>query len=281
MLDPSPTPRRAAACAAGLVAALASPAAALAAEAPFAMPRDVSLHGWKTDRLIDMTLVFVAILFLVMVVWMLAACILHAGKPGRRAEHDDGTSKRWTAAKVSIAALIFLGVDGNLFVNSTLDLNESIWNFNDALAHPRAVRIELNARCWAWHARYPGPDNEFNTADDVVVLNDLRVPVDVPVVFQIASTDVMHSFYVPNLRVKQDAIPGMINWAWFQAKETGKFEIGCAQHCGVGHYKMRGSLTVLTADEYDAWLRQASADAVRAYDPSDETARWGWAWKEI
>lgn len=243
------------------------------------MPHDASLHGWKTDRLINMTLVFVTILFAIMVVWLLSACFLHSEKK-HRAEHTDGTSRRWTAAKLLVSAVIFLGVDGNLFVNSTMDLSQTIWNFKGALAHPRAVRIELNARMWAWQARYAGPDAQFNTRDDVVVLNDLKVPVDAPVVFQIASTDVLHSLYIPNLRVKQDAVPGTVNWAWFQAKETGEFEIGCAQHCGMGHYKMRGTITVLPADEYDRWVKEASAAAERAYDPDNEAAHWGWAWKD-
>jgi len=61
------------------------------------------------------------------------------------------------------------------------------------------------------------------------------------VILELASADVIHSFYLPNLRLKQDAMPGMINRMWFQAKETGEFDIGCAQHCGTNHYKMKGS----------------------------------------
>src|SRR5581483_7940233 len=101
------------------------------------------------------------------------------------------------------------------------------------------VRIEVNAHQWAWDVRYTGPDGKFNTADDVTSLNEITVPVDAPVILELASTDVVHSLYIPNLRIKQDVVPGTLTKAWFQATETGQFEIGCAQHCGTHHYKMR------------------------------------------
>lgn len=66
---------------------------------------------------------------------------------------------------------------------------------------------------------------------------------------------------------------------WFQAKKTGAFEIACAQHCGVNHYKMRGVLTVLPGPTYDAWAREGSAISARGFDPRDSDAHWGWAWR--
>ncbi|HEV8325358.1 MAG TPA: cytochrome C oxidase subunit II, partial [Myxococcota bacterium] len=131
---------------------------------------------------------------------------------------------------------------------------------------------------WAWDARYPGPDGKFNTKDDIVTLNDIRVPVNTPVVFELASVDVIHSFYLPNFRVKNDAMPGMINHLWFTSKETGIFEIACAQHCGVNHYKMRALLHVLPRDGYDRWAAEASANSARAFDEADTSAHWGWEW---
>src|SRR6185436_17986471 len=108
------------------------------------------------------------------------------------------------------------------------------WNFAKAEATPGAVLIEINAHQWAWDARYPGPDGKYNTADDIVTLNDIRIPAGVPIVFELASTDVIHSFWLPNLRVKQDAMPGMINKMWVMAKpeERGQVDIACTQHCG-------------------------------------------------
>src|SRR5205085_8846731 len=100
----------------------------------------------------------------------------------------------------------------NLFVRSLRDLSQATWAFAEADADPRTVRIEVNARQWVWEARYAGTDGRFGTPDDIVVTNHLRVPVGSKVLFQLASTDVIHGFSLPNFRVKQDAVPGMINW---------------------------------------------------------------------
>ncbi len=242
------------------------------------MPADFSVHGASTDWLINITLVFVTILFVIMVGWMLIACVRFTRKHPARPSTGDSTNA--TTAKLGVAALIFLGVDGNLFVNSTLDLERTIWNFGKALSHPDAVRIEVNARQWAWDVRYAGPDGAFNSKDDIVTTNDMRVPVGVPVVMQLGASDVLHSLYIPNMRVKQDVIPGNITWAWFQAKGLGEFEIGCAQHCGNQHYQMRGKLTVLTREDFAAWATTASQNSAAAFNPEDGEAHWGWPWQE-
>src|SRR5262249_45744572 len=156
-----------------------------------------------------------------------------------------------------------------LWIKSTKDLNGIFWNFQGKESEGKALRIEVNAHQWAWAARYAGPDGLFNTADDIVTLNDIRVPVGTPILVQLASTDVIHSFYLPNFRIKQDAMPGMINRLWFEAKETGQFDIACAQHCGVNHYKMKGRLTVLSPEDYAAWAASASQNSSLAYDAKD------------
>jgi cytochrome c oxidase subunit 2 len=265
-----------------VAAALASvglAGAAVAAPRPetgWGLPHDASLHGWRVDWLMNSTSVFVLIMFIATLVWIVWASVFHG--PRRRADYDHGNARTQVLKALCLSALIFGVVDGNLFINGIADLDEAFWNVKAAAADPRAVRIQVNAHQWAWDARYPGPDGRFNTPDDIVTLNDLRVPVDAPVVIQLAATDVLHSFSLPNFRVKQDAVPGMVNQLWFQAKETGEFDIACAQHCGVHHYKMRGQLSVLPPDEYAAWERTASELAARTFDPEDKTAHWGWDW---
>jgi cytochrome c oxidase subunit 2 len=248
-------------------------------EAGLGLPRDVSLDGHRIDWLIKVTGGFVTLLFVIMCIWMLWACIKHNTK--HTADYDHGTSRHSVTVALAISSVIFLVVDGNLFVNSVLDLGQAFWNFKKAETDPKVVRIQVNAHQWAWDARYAGPDGKFNTKDDIVVLNNIRVPVDTPVILQLASTDVIHSFSLPNFRVKQDAVPGMVNPMWFQAKQTGEFSIACQQHCGVNHYQMKGVLTVLPRDEYEAWAREASAQAVRAYDANDTRAHWGWEWRKL
>ena len=242
------------------------------------MPHDASLDGWRIDDLINETSVFVILLFIIMVGWMLWAVLRHGERHPARFDH--GTSRRSIGVALAIAGAIFFVVDGHLFVNSVLVWKHVFGNFAWAETQPGAVRIEINAHQWAWAARYAGPDGKFGTQDDIVMLNDVVVPQGLPVLFQVASTDVIHGFNIPNMRVKIDVVPGMINRVWFVAKETGQFDIGCAQHCGAHHYKMRGTLTVLPRDEWERWAGVASANSARAYDPEDKEAQWAWDWEK-
>ena len=95
--------------------------------------------------------------------------------------------------------------------------------------------------------------------DDVVTLNEITVVVNRPVRIQLHSKDVIHSFFLPNFRVKQDAVPGMTPEVVFVPTRTGEFEIACAELCGLAHYRMRGFFHVVTAQQFDDWLRLQSA----------------------
>ncbi|HZH03851.1 MAG TPA: cytochrome C oxidase subunit II [Myxococcaceae bacterium] len=243
------------------------------------LPRDVSRDGHRIAWLLNSTHLFTLALFAVVVVWMGIACLRHTRKRRPEADYDLGNSRRSIFAALALSAGVFAVVDGNLFIHSVKDLDQAFWNFRLPLSDPNTVRIEVNAHQWAWDARYPGEDGVFQTPDDVVTWNDFTVPVDTPVYLQLTSTDVIHNFYLPNFLIKTDAVPGQVNHLWFQAKETGRFEVACSQHCGAYHYKMRAQLTVLSRGEYRAWARVASDSARRGYDPDDASAHWGWAWK--
>jgi cytochrome c oxidase subunit 2 len=259
----------------------------------FEFPRDISLEGWRIDWLIEVTSVFVILLFVIMCIWLFGAVFLYGEK--HEALYDHGNARNQTLVALTLSSVVFFVVDGNLFYNSVIDLTEAFWNFDRAenIEGERrpdcgvpgvdpthcAVRIEINARQWAWQGRFSGLDGEFNTADDVEILNDFKIPVGQHVILQMASVDVIHAFYLPNLRMKQDATPGHINHMWFQAMETGDFDIGCAQHCGTHHYKMKGKLTVLPLDEWTAWHEEASKAAAITFNPADTDSLWGWEWR--
>jgi cytochrome c oxidase subunit II len=252
-------------------------------ETGYGMPHDASADGHRIDWLINVTSIFVLILFVIMCIWMLYAVFRHNAK--HTAEYDHGDSKHAVTVALTISAIIFFVVDGNLFVNAINDLSKAFWNFADAEQMQGALRIEVNAHQWAWDARYAGPDGKFSTHekpsdDDVVTLNDIRVPVDTPILIQLASTDVIHSFFLYNFRIKQDAMPGMINRMWFRAKETGEFDIGCAQHCGTNHYKMKAKLTVMPKPDFDRWIQEQAEVGKRGFEAKDDS-NWGWPWKEI
>ena len=191
------------------------------------MPHDASTDGWRIDEMIEFTNFFV-VLLVALTVLILAWVVFRHGKH-HAARFDHGASWaswRWT---VFAAAFIFFVVDGDLFLRSLQAANGTYFNFDWAEAQPGAVRLEINAHQWAWTYRHAGPDGRFNTADDIVGLNELVVPQGRPVIFELVSTDVIHSFNVPNMRMKVDVVPGQVNRMWFTPREAGVFEISCAQ----------------------------------------------------
>jgi len=144
-----------------------------------------------------------------------------------------------------------------------------------------AVQIDVFAQQFAWNVRYPGPDGIFGrvdasfidemsnpmgldrsdaaAVDDVVVINQFFVPVDRPVQVTLRSRDVIHSLFLPNFRVKQDAVPGMSIPVWFVPTEEGRFEVACTELCGLAHYRMMGFFNVLPQGEFEDWLQQQYA----------------------
>jgi len=124
---------------------------------------------------------------------------------------------------------------------------------------PNAYRLGVHAKQFEWQVTYPGPDEKLGTSDDFTVRNQLHVIVNQPTAVELTAEDVIHSFFVPEWRLKQDAVPGMHITAWFQPTKTGEFELGCAELCGMGHYRMRARVFVHTPEEYKAWVAQQAA----------------------
>ncbi|HUS68541.1 MAG TPA: hypothetical protein VMZ28_28595 [Kofleriaceae bacterium] len=264
-------------------------------------PPDASAEGWRIDHLIDSTLVLTGVLAALALGWLLWAAV--RWRRGRRPQAAPLRSDTWRAIAIpiAVATLVLAVVDGRLFALSMRDLRGTFLDTARVERDPAAVRVEVNAQRWAWNVRHAGLDGVFATDDDVVTLGDLRVPVGRPVIVQLASSDVVHSFYVPALRVKLDAVPGRLHTTWFRAVRAGSFEIACAQHCGVHHDRMRGVVTAMAPDAFDRWAAAASRDALaiaaedararadeptrapppevdRLRDPA-EARRWGWPWR--
>lgn len=129
--------------------------------------------------------------------------------------------------------------------------------------------VEVTARQFEWRLRYAGKDGEIGTADDIHTVNDLHLPANEDIVLTLKSQDVLHSFFLPNLRIKQDAVPGMKQFIWFHASKPGIYDIVCAELCGWGHYKMRGRVTFEPQEKFDRWLEQQFADQERSeFTPS-------------
>ena len=197
--------------------------------------------------------------------------------PQHRAVYDHGASGKAILLTAAVTLSILFVLDGTLLYNSFVDLADDFYKYPTAAENP--VTIEVYGQQWAWNFRYAGPDGKFNTPDDIVTLNEMHVPVGRPVLLRMTSKDVIHSFYLPNFRTKQDVFPGAQSRLWFQAKQVGEFDIGCAQHCGANHFKMRGELTVETPEKFADWERVQVAENQRRYDPNDAEAHWGWDWE--
>jgi cytochrome c oxidase subunit 2 len=141
-------------------------------------------------------------------------------------------------------------------------------------AENQATVVRVVAEQFAWNVHYPGPDGKFgrtdiklvsadnplgldrtdpDAKDDITTINQLNLPIDRPVLVHLSSKDVIHSFGLYEMRVKQDAIPGMSIPVWFIPNKTGEYEITCSQLCGLGHFRMRGFVTVQTAADYQKW----------------------------
>jgi cytochrome c oxidase subunit 2 len=124
---------------------------------------------------------------------------------------------------------------------------------------------DVTARQFQWKVRYPGPDGRLGTADDLHTTNDLRFVKDRAVVINLRSEDVIHSFYLPEMRIKQDALPGLTIPVWFDSQEAGRFDLVCAELCGWGHTKMRGQVTIYdTQEEFDEWMKEALREQGRS-----------------
>jgi cytochrome c oxidase subunit 2 len=144
-----------------------------------------------------------------------------------------------------------------------------------------AVVVHVVAQQFQWNVHYPGPDGRFgrlainlisaennlgldrtdpNAKDDIVTINQLALPVNRPVLVRLTSVDAIHSFGLPQMRVKQDAIPGMEMPVWFIPSVIGDYEIACSQLCGLGHYRMRGFLNIKSDADYKTFLDDAAKE---------------------
>jgi len=240
-----------------------------------------SSYGHRFDELFTLITTLIGVSFLIVLVMLLVPVFRDRAKPGRSASFDHGSSlhdKRFTAV---VSIIVFIVLDASVLIVAMGDLREGYWAIpKDPTAESKPYRVEILAQQWAWNFRATGPDGEFGTADDIITINELTVPVDTPVVLNMTSKDVIHSLYLPDMRFKRDANPGAVNEGWFEPIQTGDFAILCAELCGYAHYQMHGSMTVLSEADFEAWEQDASYLATALYDADDAEADWAWPWQE-
>jgi cytochrome c oxidase subunit 2 len=236
------------------------------------LPELVSVHGAAIDRQFVLTLIVAGTtFFLAQVVLAFYIWRYRDRGTGRASYWHENPKLEITWTLVTAVVFIGLGIMGN-----------QVWASLLTGAPPGALTIEVTAQQFAWNIRYSGADGRFGrtdpklindaaaeflgldpkdpaSEDDVVAQNIMAVPVNRPVQVILRTKDVTHSFFVPQLRVKQDTVPGMAIRVHFTATKPGEYEIACAELCGMQHYKMRGRLLVMQEGEFQGWLKTRAA----------------------
>ncbi len=237
------------------------------------LPQDISTHGAQIDHLINVLHVFMILLFVGWGIFLIYCLVKFRARPGHQAQIDTKHFK--LPFYIEVGVLLF-----EIFL--LVGMSSPAWfSFKKGFPDEKeALVIRIVAEQFAWNIHYPGKDGKFGPVkvqlmdgtnpigldrdqadgkDDIFTINNLHVPVGRPVIVRLLSKDVIHSFFLPELRVKQDAIPGSEIPIWFQATQTGEFEIACAQLCGIGHYRMRGQLFVDSPADFDKFLAEEAA----------------------
>ncbi len=237
------------------------------------LPINISTHGKPIDDLINSLHWFMLALFVGWGIYFVYCLIKFRARPGHKADSTEKHFRLPTYIEIGIA--IFETI---LLVFVSYPIWSSVKN--DMPSDSDSLRVRVVAEQFAWNIHYPGDDGIFgrtdpeliapednnpigldregdpNAKDDIISINNFHFPVNKPVRVDLSSKDVIHSFGIPVMRVKQDAIPGTVIPVWFEANQTGSFDIMCAQLCGVGHTRMRGEITVQSDEEFKAWLAE-------------------------
>jgi cytochrome c oxidase subunit 2 len=210
------------------------------------LPENVSTFGRDIDWLFHLIYAITAVTGILVFATMIAFLLMYRDRPGRRAHYTHGNTTLeivWTIVPALIlVVLTFLSVPA--------------WSKIKMSMPDTDVVIEVTAKQFNWQVAYPGPDGKFGTEDDKHFLDEMHVPANKPIRVVLKSQDVIHSFFVPSFRIKQDAVPGRTINAWFDATKPGKYEWPCAELCGFGHSGMRGWVYVHTPDDYAKWAAE-------------------------
>ena len=263
------------------------------------LPQLASQHGAALDRTNDLVHWLMLVLFIgwgsffVYVLWRFRA----KRHPVADAHGVRSHASTWLEGAVAVVEAVLL-------------IGFSIPLWADRVEHfpPPAdsTQVRVVAQQFAWNVHYPGPDGVFGRTDvklvdeqanplgldrddpaakdDVTTINQLHLPAGLPALVQLSSKDVIHSFALQEMRVKQDAIPGTMIPVWFVPTVTTEemrsrtsnpefaYEIACAQLCGLGHYRMKGYMTIHTPEAFQQWMDERQAEL--AADTGSEDAVW-------
>jgi cytochrome c oxidase subunit II len=221
-------------------------------------PESVSTFGGEIDSVFRLILCVVGFFFIVAEILLVYFALHYRRGRVKRAVYNRGDTTR-QVAWILIPAVIVLGFD--LGIDAA---GHRAWALVKESQPSADVEVKVTAKQFNWNFTYPGKSGKLDGADDITLENELHVPVGKIVRVTLNSLDVIHSFWVPNLRLKQDVVPGRRIVAWFEATKPGTYEIACSELCGFGHYSMRGEVIVQSAADYAQWRAETLAGAAAA-----------------
>lgn len=268
----------------------------------FGLPLNASIQGEYVDNANVLMHWLMLILFLGWGTFFIVSLIRFRASKNKTADYTGVKSHMSSLLEAAVAIIEIIALFG---------FSYPVWAYrvNDIPDYRDAENIRVVAQQFAWNIHYPGEDGLFgttrsdlvdeqdnpigldrgspNASDDFYTINQLHIPVHKTIRIDLTTKDVIHNFKLPELRVSQDAIPGMSIPVHFEATMTSKefletvegthregmgLEISCAQLCGLGHYRMKGFLTIHEQDSYDSWLNEQAEYLLESGDDEDD---WG------
>jgi cytochrome c oxidase subunit II len=237
------------------------------------LPENVATYGAGIDWMFLLIYWITGVTFVLVIGALLAFLWVYRDRPGRRARYTHGNSSleiAWTVAPAAILVALTL-------------LSVPMWSDIKLNIPQSDLVINVTGKQFNWEVTYPGPDGKFGTDDDKTLLDEMHVPINKVVRINLRGRDVIHSFFVPQFRFKQDAVPGRSIAQWFEVTKPGKYEAPCAELCGIGHSGMKAWVVAHTPEDYAKWAAenlkaaapasQAVAAAIRANVKTEEQGK--------
>ena len=250
------------------------------------LPRAASSYAHEIDFLIGLLHWVMVLIFVLWGIFFVYCLVRYRARDGHRGTyHQTGENASLIPDALVLAFEIWLIVA--FHIPMWRAIKQETPNEKDSTV------VQLVAQQFAWNFQYAGPDGKFgrraaslvsasnsiglddsdpDAKDDITTINNLHVPLGKPVILHMTSKDVIHDFQVVNFRNKQDIVPGLNTRLWFEPMETGKFEIACAQLCGLGHTTMVGNVFVQSPADFAEWQKAQLADKLGTADARDSMA---------
>ena len=214
------------------------------------MPAVISTYGQEIDHLIRFIYIVTASFFVVMeglLIWMVVKSAFFKPAPSRYETGETLFQMRWVLALALSVLALDLVIDAK---------GAAIWTRVKEEFPECDLTVRATAKQFDWTFTYTGADGKLDTADDITASRTLRVPVHQKVRVLLTSRDVIHSFFLHEVRLKQDILPGREIPVWFELTATGTYNIFCSELCGFGHTRMSGVLESMDDKEFQAWMAQ-------------------------